>query len=87
MIHLQVEYSEREIKELLFRIDQGNRPKQSKAYDKDGTGLQRTVSAFGIVGFVRFLEGYYIILITRRRRYSDIDSQMKHTLKMGQHFE
>ena len=33
-----------------------------------GSGLTRTVSAFGIAGFVRFLEGYYIILITKRRK-------------------
>ena len=31
-------------------------------------GLAKTVSAFGIVGFVRFLEGYYIILVTKRRK-------------------
>ncbi|XP_004348141.1 sac domain-containing inositol phosphatase 3 [Capsaspora owczarzaki ATCC 30864] len=31
-------------------------------------GLQKTVSAFGVLGFIRFLEGYYMILITKRRR-------------------
>ena len=30
--------------------------------------LSRKVSAFGIFGFVRFLGGYYIILIKSRRR-------------------
>ncbi|EFN85512.1 SAC domain-containing protein 3 [Harpegnathos saltator] len=28
----------------------------------------RLVPAFGLLGFVRFLEGYYIILVTKRRR-------------------
>ncbi|XP_044594224.1 polyphosphoinositide phosphatase isoform X1 [Cotesia glomerata] len=32
----------------------------------------RLISAFGIVGFVRFLEGYYIILVTKRRRVAVI---------------
>jgi hypothetical protein len=31
-------------------INDGNTPKNPKAYDKDSTGLHRTVSAFGIVG-------------------------------------
>ena len=50
-------------------IDVGNR---SKVHQKGNTGLTRTVSAFGIVGFVRFLEGYYIVLITKRRRVAII---------------
>ncbi|XP_043676781.1 polyphosphoinositide phosphatase isoform X1 [Vespula pensylvanica] len=32
----------------------------------------RLVSAFGLLGFVRFLEGYYIILVTKRRRVAFI---------------
>ncbi len=30
------------------------------------------MSAFGILGFVRFLEGYYIIFITKRRKVANI---------------
>ena len=33
-----------------------------------GKGLVMRQSAFGIMGFVRFLEGYYILLITKRNR-------------------
>lgn len=62
----KVEYSRKEIRELLMRIDVGNRPRLQKG----PVGLKRTVSAFGIVGFVRFLEGYYMVLITKRRRVS-----------------
>jgi len=58
-------YNPTQIRELLTMIDVGNR---SKVGQKVGSGLTRTVSAFGIVGFVRFLEGYYILLITKRRR-------------------
>ena len=58
-------YNAKEIKELLTMIDVGNR---SKIGQKMGSGLTRQGSAFGIAGFVRFLEGYYIILITKRRK-------------------
>ena len=58
-------YNNREIRDLLTMIDVGNR---SKIGQKIGSGLTRTVSAFGIAGFVRFLEGYYIVLITKRRK-------------------
>ncbi|XP_026856708.1 polyphosphoinositide phosphatase [Electrophorus electricus] len=62
-------YSQQEVRELLGRLDLGNRTKISQ---KGSAGLSRAVTAFGIVGFVRFLEGYYIILITKRRKMADI---------------
>lgn len=31
-------------------INDGNRPKNPKAYENDSTGLHQTVSAYGIVG-------------------------------------
>ncbi|KAM9005057.1 polyphosphoinositide phosphatase isoform X2 [Sarcophilus harrisii] len=62
-------YTQQEVRELLGRLDLGNRTKMGQ---KGSSGLFRAVSAFGIVGFVRFLEGYYIILITKRRKMADI---------------
>uniref|UniRef100_A0A9J8D5K5 FIG4 phosphoinositide 5-phosphatase n=1 Tax=Cyprinus carpio carpio TaxID=630221 RepID=A0A9J8D5K5_CYPCA len=62
-------YSQQEVRELLGRLDLGNR---TKIGQKGSSGLSRAVSAYGIVGFVRFLEGYYIVLITKRRRMADI---------------
>lgn len=56
-------YSRTQIKELLTMIDEGN-----KSYG----GLKKTCSAYGIIGFVRFLAGYYLLLITRRRKVGDI---------------
>ena len=50
-------------------INEGNR---SQSGQRQATGLSRTVSAFGIVGFVRFLEGYYIVLVTKRRKVAMI---------------
>uniref|UniRef100_W5NKP2 FIG4 phosphoinositide 5-phosphatase n=1 Tax=Lepisosteus oculatus TaxID=7918 RepID=W5NKP2_LEPOC len=62
-------YSQQEVRELLGRLDLGNR---TKIGQKGSSGLSKAVSAYGIVGFVRFLEGYYIILITKRRKMADI---------------
>jgi hypothetical protein len=46
-------------------IELGNR---SKVGQKVGSGILRSISSFGILGFVRFLEGYYIVLITKRQK-------------------
>uniref|UniRef100_A0A8I3NJG6 FIG4 phosphoinositide 5-phosphatase n=2 Tax=Canis lupus familiaris TaxID=9615 RepID=A0A8I3NJG6_CANLF len=62
-------YTQQEVRELLGRLDLGNRTKMGQ---KGSAGLFRAVSAFGVVGFVRFLEGYYIVLITKRRKMADI---------------
>ena len=43
-------YNAREIRDLLTMIDVGNR---SKIGQKMGSGLTKSVSAFGLVGFVR----------------------------------
>lgn len=56
----KIEYSEQEVFQVL---NIGNKGKAS---------ANKTVSAFGIVGFIRFLEGYYMILITKRRRIATI---------------
>ena len=42
-------------------IDDGNRPKNPKAYDKDCTGLHRAVSAFGIVGMYDCIINYLTV--------------------------
>ncbi|XP_077409573.1 polyphosphoinositide phosphatase isoform X2 [Vanacampus margaritifer] len=62
-------YSQQEVRELLGRLDLGNRTKMAQ---KGPSGLSRAVSAVGVVGFVRFLEGYYMVLITKRRKMADI---------------
>jgi phosphatidylinositol 3,5-bisphosphate 5-phosphatase len=35
-------------------------------------GFNRRLSAFGLLGFVRFLEGYSMILVTKRRKVATI---------------
>ncbi|XP_046335599.2 polyphosphoinositide phosphatase-like isoform X2 [Haliotis rufescens] len=61
----KVEYSKTEIRNILTMINVGN---QTPLARRGGVGLTKTVSAFGIVGFIRFLEGYYVILVTKRRK-------------------
>lgn len=56
-VHVQIEYSRKEIRELLQMIDVGNRPRWSQ---KNLSGLKRTVSAFGIVGMHCFFQSSVI---------------------------
>ena len=48
---------------ILLYVDVGNR---SKVGQKMGSGLNKSISSYGMIGFIRFLEGYYIVLITKR---------------------
>lgn len=54
-----VVYSPHEIKSLLQRIAEGNRATG---------GLTFVAKVFGIAGCIKFLESYYLILVTRRRQ-------------------
>ncbi|XP_063228141.1 polyphosphoinositide phosphatase isoform X5 [Bacillus rossius redtenbacheri] len=64
------EYSQEQIRDLVTMIDVGNRTRVGQRLSSNG--VARIVSAFGIVGFVCFLEGYYVILVTKRRRVAVI---------------
>ncbi|XP_060590495.1 polyphosphoinositide phosphatase-like isoform X1 [Ruditapes philippinarum] len=59
-------YSHLEIMNLLTTIESGNRTTTKQK--QQSTGLTKSVSAYGIVGFVKFLEGYYMVLITKRSK-------------------
>uniref|UniRef100_S4RN11 FIG4 phosphoinositide 5-phosphatase n=1 Tax=Petromyzon marinus TaxID=7757 RepID=S4RN11_PETMA len=70
---MQHVYSEAEVRDLLSRLDLGNRARSGARGPLLGLpGLSRATTAHGIVGFVRFLEGYYMVLITKRRKVADI---------------
>ncbi|CAI9760554.1 unnamed protein product [Fraxinus pennsylvanica] len=56
-------YTERECSDLLRRIHEGNRVTG---------GLKFVTSCYGIVGFIKFLGPYYILLITKRRKIGSI---------------
>ena len=61
------EYNRFQITELLRMIDEAN---------KRTGGLTELCSAYGILGFIRFLHGYYLMLITKRRRVGMIGSHV-----------
>ncbi|KAL3684409.1 hypothetical protein R1sor_002431 [Riccia sorocarpa] len=54
-----VVYTQQECNNLLQRVGQGN---------LSTGGLTKVTKAYGIVGFRKFLEPYYIILVTKRRQ-------------------
>ncbi|CAA6664591.1 unnamed protein product [Spirodela intermedia] len=56
-------YSDRECQDLLKRIHEGNRATG---------GLRFVTNCYGIVGFVKFLGPYYMLLITKRRKIGAI---------------
>ncbi|KAM7459310.1 hypothetical protein LguiA_036304 [Lonicera macranthoides] len=56
-------YTERECSELLRRIHEGN---------KSTGGLKFVTTCYGIIGFIKFLGPYYMLLITKRRQIGAI---------------
>ncbi|KAF2747756.1 polyphosphoinositide phosphatase-like protein Fig4 [Sporormia fimetaria CBS 119925] len=56
-------YSKREMNQLLNAIDDGN---------KANGGMKLKCSAWGLLGFVRFTEAYYMLLITKRAQVAMI---------------
>uniref|UniRef100_A0A1B0DB87 Uncharacterized protein n=1 Tax=Phlebotomus papatasi TaxID=29031 RepID=A0A1B0DB87_PHLPP len=44
-------------------------------------GYTKSISAYGVLGFVRFLEGYYLILVTKRTRCAVIGMHVIYTIK------
>ncbi|XP_078447268.1 phosphoinositide phosphatase family protein isoform X2 [Wolffia australiana] len=58
-----VVYSQQETKSLLQRIGEGNR---------STGGLNFVAKVYGIAGCIRFLESYYLIVITKRRQIGSV---------------
>ncbi|CAF1306127.1 unnamed protein product [Rotaria sp. Silwood1] len=59
----QHEYSHVELRQLLGTIEVSN--------SRVG-GFSKTIHCYGIIGFIKFLEGYYMIVITRRSQVARI---------------
>lgn len=86
-------YSQEEIKDMLDMIHDGNRVTrsdgkpdaigvQSDSGGGDGGGLKPIVKAYGIVGFIRFLDCYYLTLTTRRAKVGSIGDNAIYTIKV-----
>ncbi|KAH7295672.1 hypothetical protein KP509_27G060300 [Ceratopteris richardii] len=56
-------YTKEDVKDLLGRLDEGNR---------FCGGLKFVIKAYGLVGFIRLLKPYYMILITKRKQLGSI---------------
>ena len=80
-------YTQEEIHDMLDMIHDGNRLRRegSVAEGQDG-GLKPIVKAYGIVGFVRFLDCYYLTLITRRAKVGSIGGNGIYTIKNTETF-
>jgi hypothetical protein len=78
-------YSQEEIKDMLEMIHDGNRVTRSDGKvdgPNSGGGLNPIVKAFGVVGFIRFLDCYYLTLTTRRAKVGSIGDNSIYTIKV-----
>ena len=61
------QYCKSEMQSILNAVD--GDPKRRVAKTPQ---LKKLLMAFGLLGFVRFTQGYYMVLITRRRKVAQI---------------
>lgn len=80
-------YTQEEIQDMLDMIHDGNRLRRegSVAESQDG-GLKPIAKAYGIVGFIRFLDCYYLTLITRRAKVGSIGGNGIYNIKNTETF-
>lgn len=82
-------YSQEEIHDMLDMIHDGNRlTREGAAGDGGGQdgGLKPIAKAYGIVGFIRFLDCYYLTLITRRSKVGSIGGNGIYNIKNTETF-
>lgn len=72
-----MDYTKQEISDMLEMIDDGN---------KSSGGLNQVVVACGIFGFIRFLDCYYITLITQRKKAGKIGPNFIYSVKAAEVF-
>ena len=65
-------YSKVELKEMLEMIHEGNRTHG---------GLSRVATGYGLLGFAKFLDCYYVILVTQRRKVGQIGGNAIYGIK------
>jgi hypothetical protein len=81
-------YSQEEIKDMLDMIHDGNRMTRTDGTPgsvsrNHGGGLKPIVKAYGIVGFIRFLDCYYVTLITKRSKCGSIGGNGVYSIKVS----
>jgi hypothetical protein len=70
-------YSSEEIAGVLEMVNEGN---------KNCGGLKKLCTAYGIVGFVKFLNGYYLTLVTQRKEVGCIGGNFIYSIKATENF-
>lgn len=73
----QLTYSKDDIADILGMINEGNRT---------SGGLTKVCSAFGLVGFVKFLDCFYFTLITQRKEVGCIGGNYIYSVKATEIF-
>ncbi|KAF3439741.1 hypothetical protein FNV43_RR18019 [Rhamnella rubrinervis] len=68
-------YTERECSDLLRRVNEGNKPTG---------GLKFVTTCYGIVGFIKFLGPYYMLLITKRRQIGAINGHTVYAISKSE---
>lgn len=82
-------YTQEEIHDMLDMIHDGNRLRREGSVADGGGqdgGLKPIVKAYGIVGFIRFLDCYYLTLITRRAKVGSIGGNGIYNIKNTETF-
>uniref|UniRef100_A0A915PWV9 SAC domain-containing protein n=1 Tax=Setaria digitata TaxID=48799 RepID=A0A915PWV9_9BILA len=70
---VEQDYSKNEVMELLATVSEGisivftQNERQSAGVDRRKGLIERASDAFGLLGAVRFLEGYYLLVVTKAR--------------------
>lgn len=63
IIEDEIVYSKRELSQLLKTINEGNR---------GVGGLKHKLDSWGLLGFIRFTEGYYMLMITKKQQVATV---------------
>lgn len=79
-------YTQEEISDMLEMIHHGNRYSRTADGSRETGGLKPLAKAYGIVGFVRFLDCYYLTLITRRAKIGSLGFNGIYTIKAVETF-
>lgn len=80
-------YTQEEIQDMLDMIHDGNRlRREDRTTGEQGGGLKPIAKAYGVVGFIRFLDCYYLTLITRRAKVASIGGNGIYTIKNTETF-
>jgi hypothetical protein len=66
----------------MSQSEAGDRNPNSRTAQQRAGGLKPLVRAYGIVGFVRFLDCYYLTLITKRAKVGNIGGNGIYTIKV-----